>query len=120
MADVLERPDDAVIAELGPVLDAFRQHHPHDSDRVIHRAYEQAREAHKQARMSVDEKQLQLREREARIQDLQGKLNSASSNREYQALKDQMAAQEMTNSVLTNCDGTVSLMNPGLAKVSAT
>jgi GTP pyrophosphokinase len=46
MADLLERPDDAVIAELGPVLDAFRQHHPHDSDRIIHRAYEQAREAH--------------------------------------------------------------------------
>jgi guanosine-3',5'-bis(diphosphate) 3'-pyrophosphohydrolase len=46
MADVLERPDDAAIAELGPVLDAFRQHHPHDSDRVIHRAYEEAREAH--------------------------------------------------------------------------
>ncbi len=40
------RPDDAVIAELGPVLERFRQHHPHESDRLIHRAYESAREAH--------------------------------------------------------------------------
>lgn len=46
MAEVAQRPDDAVIAELGPVLDRFRQHHPHESDRIIHKAYEAAREAH--------------------------------------------------------------------------
>ena len=48
----------------------------------------------------VDERQLQLREREARIQDLESKLNSASSNREYQALKEQIAADKQANSVL--------------------
>jgi GTP pyrophosphokinase len=46
MVDITRRPDDAVIAELGPVLDQFRQHHPHDSDAIIHRAYEAARSAH--------------------------------------------------------------------------
>jgi GTP pyrophosphokinase len=47
------RPDDAVIAEVGPVLDEFRRHHPHASDRVIHRAYETARHRHEgQFRMS--------------------------------------------------------------------
>ncbi|HSM02417.1 MAG TPA: bifunctional (p)ppGpp synthetase/guanosine-3',5'-bis(diphosphate) 3'-pyrophosphohydrolase [Acidimicrobiia bacterium] len=44
MSDV--RPDDAVIAELGPVLDEFRRHHPHTSDKKIHRAYEVAAERH--------------------------------------------------------------------------
>ena len=47
------RPDDAVIAELGPVLDEFRRHHPHASDTRIHSAYEVAAERHDgQFRMS--------------------------------------------------------------------
>jgi GTP pyrophosphokinase len=47
------RPDDAVIAELGPVLEEFRRHHPHASDRKIHSAYEIAAERHDgQFRMS--------------------------------------------------------------------
>ncbi len=42
-----------MIAELGPVLERFRQHHPHQSDRLIHRAYESARDLHsKQFRKS--------------------------------------------------------------------
>ena len=40
------RPDDAVIAEIEPVLALFRRHHPHASDRLIHQAYETARERH--------------------------------------------------------------------------
>ncbi len=47
-------------------------------------------------------KQLQLREREARIKDLQVKLNTCSSNREYQALKEQIAADQQANSVLSD------------------
>ena len=58
------------------------------------------RESTKRARIAVDEKQLQLKEREGRIQNLQGKLNSATNNREYQALKEQIAADEQANSVL--------------------
>ena len=40
------RPDDAVIAELGPVLEAFRRHHPQASDSIIHRAYDIAARSH--------------------------------------------------------------------------
>ncbi len=54
------------------------------------------------ARVAADGKQLLLKTGEDKIEELKGKLNTASSNREYQALKDQIAAQEMTNSVLTD------------------
>ena len=50
----------------------------------------EAKEAAQKARITSDEKQLQLKGREDRIDDLQGKLNSASSNKEYQALKEQI------------------------------
>ncbi len=40
------RPEDAVISELGSVLDRFRRHHPHESDTPIHRAYDVAAAAH--------------------------------------------------------------------------
>jgi uncharacterized protein len=56
----------------------------------------------KRLRIGGDQKQLQLKAGEEKVQDLQRKLNTASSNREYQALKDQMAADEMTNSVLSD------------------
>jgi uncharacterized protein len=58
------------------------------------------KEALQQARIAADGKQLQLRQREARIADLQGKLNACSSNREFQALKEQIAADEQANRVL--------------------
>jgi predicted nucleic acid-binding Zn-ribbon protein len=54
------------------------------------------------ARMASDERQLQLKTREDRILDLQGKLNSASTNKEYQALKEQIAADDQANSVLSD------------------
>ena len=50
--------------------------------------------------MAADAKQLQLRTTEQKIKDLDGKLMMAASNREYQALMDQIAAEKMTNSVL--------------------
>lgn len=62
----------------------------------------QAKETFKQARLASDEKQLQLKSREARLKDLQGKLNTANNNKEYQLLKDQMAADEQANSVLSD------------------
>ncbi len=62
----------------------------------------EGKELFKQTRMSSDDKQLQLRQREDRIKDLQVKLNSCSSNREYQALKEQIAADEQANSVLSD------------------
>lgn len=52
------------------------------------------------ARVTADQKQLQLKSGEIKIEDLRGKLNASQSNREYQALKDQIAASEMAGSVL--------------------
>ena len=63
---------------------------------------EQTREANKRFRVLSDEKQLQLRGREDRIEDLQSKLNICGSNREYQALSEQIAADKQANSVLAD------------------
>ena len=61
-----------------------------------------AKETVKRAKVNCDERQLQLKTNEARIEDLRGKLNAANSNKEYQALKEQIAADEMANSVLAD------------------
>ncbi len=63
---------------------------------------ESARETLKRARILSDEKQLQLKTREDRIADLKGKLNAASSNREYQTLQEQIQADQQANAVLTD------------------
>jgi len=62
----------------------------------------QAKDAYKHAKMASDEKQLQLKHRESKLDDLQAKLNMAQSNKEYQLLKDQMAADKQANSVLAD------------------
>jgi predicted nucleic acid-binding Zn-ribbon protein len=54
----------------------------------------------KAAKLSLDQKQLLLRAGEGKIDELNRKLNAATSNREYQALRDQIAADKMANSVL--------------------
>ncbi|MBS0208600.1 MAG: phospholipase [Planctomycetes bacterium] len=56
----------------------------------------------KAARMAVDQKQLQLKSGESKLADLRTKLNTANSNREYQAFRDQIAADEMAGSVLSD------------------
>ncbi len=56
----------------------------------------------KTLRMGVDQKQLQLKTGEEKVKDLRRKLNAASSNREYQALLEQIAADEMANSVMAD------------------
>jgi predicted nucleic acid-binding Zn-ribbon protein len=58
------------------------------------------REELKTMRKNIDLKQLQLKSNEQKIKDLNTKLNLAASNREYQILKDQIAADKMANSVL--------------------
>jgi predicted nucleic acid-binding Zn-ribbon protein len=63
---------------------------------------EQAKADYKAARIHADQKQLQHRSAEEKIKDLKIKLNAASSNREYQALRDQIAADEMATSVLAD------------------
>ncbi|HAY81668.1 MAG TPA: phospholipase [Planctomycetaceae bacterium] len=54
------------------------------------------------ARVASDEKQLQLKQREDKISDRQAQLNTAASNKEYQAIKEQIAADEQANSVLAD------------------
>ncbi|MFZ5832104.1 MAG: zinc ribbon domain-containing protein [Planctomycetota bacterium] len=54
----------------------------------------------KRLKVVADQKQLQFKSGEQKIKDLKAKLNAAQSNREYQALKDQIAADQMANSVM--------------------
>lgn len=54
----------------------------------------------KAARVHADQKQLLLKSGESKIEDLRRKLNTCGSNREYQALLEQIAADEMAKSVL--------------------
>ena len=56
----------------------------------------------KAIRMAADQKQLQLKSNEDKVKDLRRKLNAATSNREYQILLEQIAADEMANSVLAD------------------
>jgi predicted nucleic acid-binding Zn-ribbon protein len=57
---------------------------------------------HKAARVRSDQKQLLLKSGEEKVESLKLKLNAAASNREYQALKDQIAADQMAGSVLAD------------------
>ncbi len=57
---------------------------------------------HKAARVRSDQKQLLLKGGEDKIEGLKTKLNQATSNREYQALKEQIAADQMAGSVLAD------------------
>ncbi len=51
-------------------------------------------------RRSSNEKTMQLNEREAKIEDMKAKLNACESNKEFQLLKDRIAADLQANSVL--------------------
>ena len=54
----------------------------------------------KRARMAADQKQLQLKSSETKLRDLTAKLNACKTNREYQTLGDQIAADTMATKVL--------------------
>jgi len=56
----------------------------------------------KAIRLTADKKQGQLKDSEAKVEKFRQQLNHAESNREYQTLKDQIAATEMANSVLAD------------------
>ncbi|MEZ6045455.1 MAG: hypothetical protein R3C11_07690 [Planctomycetaceae bacterium] len=59
-----------------------------------------AKEKLKQLKLSSDKKSLQLKTNEAKIDTLKGKLNEASSNREYDIITSQIEADKVANSVL--------------------
>ena len=54
----------------------------------------------KRLKMNADQKQVSLKGNEGKIKELERKLMAAASNREYQALKDQIAADKMAIGVL--------------------
>jgi predicted nucleic acid-binding Zn-ribbon protein len=62
----------------------------------------EAKEALKKTKVATDDKELQLKEREAHCEDRKRKLLRCESNREYQALQDEIAADEQANSVLSD------------------
>ena len=55
-----------------------------------------------QARVHTDGQQLQLQEREQRISDTRGKLNTCSTNKEFQTLKDQIDTDLEDNDLLAD------------------
>ena len=59
-----------------------------------------AQEAVKATRVQSDKKQLDLKASEQRIADWKVKLNTCNSNKEFQTMKEQIAAAEMAGSVL--------------------
>jgi hypothetical protein len=61
---------------------------------------EARRQKLKQLKVVADQKNLQLKTNEAKIAELRGKLNLATSNREYEIITGQIEADRMANSVL--------------------
>ncbi|MFO0885658.1 MAG: phospholipase [Pirellulales bacterium] len=61
-----------------------------------------AKDAMKKARIASDQQQLTLKQRDAKIYELEGKLNMAANNKEYQLLKDQIAADKQATAVLSD------------------
>lgn len=60
------------------------------------------KESLKKTQVLANEKQLLLKQREDKILDFKGKLNAAKSNEEFQAFKNQIAADEQANEVLSD------------------
>jgi predicted nucleic acid-binding Zn-ribbon protein len=84
--------------ERGPRL---VQAHQANLERLQKRAEELGAKA-KSLRVTADARQLQLQTGEAAVKRRRQQLLEAKSNAEYQALKDQIAADEMANSVLAD------------------
>src|SRR3990172_8270047 len=63
---------------------------------------EVARARPQETQMAINRKQLDLKAGEQKVVDAKVKLNAASSNKEYQALVEQIAAAEMAGSVLAD------------------
>ena len=70
------------------------------NDANFSKALDEAKAALLELRKASNAKQLQLGEREAKIEDMKTKLNVCDSNKEFQLLKDRIAADLQANSVL--------------------
>ncbi|MBA2113958.1 zinc ribbon domain-containing protein [Bremerella alba] len=60
------------------------------------------KESIQSTKMTADRKQLQLRDSESKIETIEGKLNAANTNEEFQIFKEQIAAAQMANSVMSD------------------
>ena len=76
--------------------------HAEKNEEGFSAALEEAKSTLLQARKLVNERQLQLDSREAKIEDMKSKRNACASNREFQLLNEQIAADEQANSVLSD------------------
>lgn len=72
------------------------------SVKALQAEVEAAQERLLKTRKAARERQRQLDDRESRVHELQGKLNACGSNKEFQSLKEQIAADEQANSVLSD------------------
>jgi len=63
---------------------------------------DEARARAQETQMTINRKQLDLKAGEQKVVDARVRLNAASSNKEYQALVEQIAAAEMAGSVLAD------------------
>lgn len=61
-----------------------------------------AKEQQKKTRMLVDQKQLLLKEREGKIIKYRNQMNTCETNKEFQSWKEQIAAEEKANEVLSD------------------
>lgn len=62
--------------------------------------WDAAKAEYRRLHLSIDEKQLQLDEREARIAQMKIRMNICDSNKEFQLIKESIAADLQANSVL--------------------
>jgi predicted nucleic acid-binding Zn-ribbon protein len=84
---------------------------------------ESAKQQVTKTRLAIDAQQMTLNEREAKVRDMNRRLNEAESNKEYQLLKDRIAADVQANSVLQDeilemlerLDGLVAVANSAKA-----
>ncbi len=84
--------------EGGPRKVRVRQNHLQQLEAEVHRLESEA----KRLGIETDNKQLDLRTAEQKIQRRRDQLQQSANNREYQALRDQIAADEKAASVLAD------------------
>ena len=82
--------------ELGPKRIKFKEQFALQQEDKLKTPQEQVTQLKKQ----VQQKNLDLHSNEAKILNLKGKLNTASSNKEFDIIKGQIEADQMANSVL--------------------
>ncbi|WP_237225708.1 zinc ribbon domain-containing protein [Rubinisphaera sp. JC750] len=90
----LEEKREALVK--GPRVAQARQRKIEQKEQELH----EFEETLKQSKMAAERKSLDLKTLESKLEELKGKLNTASSNKEYDIIRGQIQADEMAKSVL--------------------